>query len=130
MTEGYGTQEVGMPKKEHVFPLSSIPPEGGLRLEIEGMEEGIAVFRRGDRIFAVGDSCTHMGASLSEGYLDDDCVVCPWHGWVFRLEDGASVFELGEALPVYPVRLEGDQVIVEIELDESAGTSESTARGA
>jgi len=119
-----------MPKRQHVFPLSSIPPEGGLRLEIEGMVEGIAVFRRGDRIFAVGDSCTHMGASLSEGYLDGDCVVCPWHGWVFQLEDGASMFELGEALPVYPVRIEGDQAVVEIEVEESADASESSAREA
>ena len=117
-----------MRKRQHVFPLASIPPEGGLRLEVEGLEEGIAVFRCEDRIFAVGDSCTHMGASLSEGYLDGECVVCPWHGWVFQLEDGASTFDLGEALPVYPVRIEGDQVIVEVEVEEPSDASASSAR--
>jgi len=118
-----------MPKQEFTVPLDSIPAEGGLRLDL-GNENGIALFRRGDRIFAVGDSCTHMGASLSEGYLDGDCVVCPWHGWVFQLEDGASVFELGEALPVYPVRIEGDRIIVEVDVDEVPETTEFPAREA
>lgn len=115
-----------MPKKEYCVPLDSIPTEGGLRLDVG--EDGIALFRRGDRIFAVGDSCTHMGASLSEGYLDGDCVVCPWHGWVFQLEDGLSVFELGEGLPVYPVRIEGDRVIVEVDTPAETGTPDAPVR--
>jgi phenylpropionate dioxygenase-like ring-hydroxylating dioxygenase large terminal subunit len=45
------------------------------------------VIWRGDRgLLAAPDSCPHMGARLSDGFVRDGCVVCPWHG----LELGAG----------------------------------------
>lgn len=49
----------------------------------------ILLVRRGDRILAIGDRCTHRGGPLHEGTLDDDRVECPWHGSRFDLHDGA-----------------------------------------
>lgn len=34
--------------------------------------------------------CPHEGADLTAGYLQDGCVVCPWHNLPFNLADGAS----------------------------------------
>jgi nitrite reductase (NADH) small subunit/3-phenylpropionate/trans-cinnamate dioxygenase ferredoxin subunit len=48
----------------------------------------VAVFRQGDSYFAIDDVCPHMGASLSDGYVEDGIVTCPWHAWRFRLSDG------------------------------------------
>jgi nitrite reductase/ring-hydroxylating ferredoxin subunit len=35
--------------------------------------------------------CTHRGAPLADGKIEDGCVRCPWHGSRFDLADGAVV---------------------------------------
>jgi nitrite reductase/ring-hydroxylating ferredoxin subunit/uncharacterized membrane protein len=54
---------------------------------------GVAVVlvKRGRWISAMVNACAHMGGSLCEGTLEDDCVVCPLHGSKFRLTDGENV---------------------------------------
>lgn len=65
-------------------------PEGRLtRAEING--GNILLLRRGDRIFAIAETCSHLGGPLSEGKLDDLSVECPWHGSRFSLETGEVV---------------------------------------
>lgn len=49
----------------------------------------VLLVRRGERVLALSNACTHRGAPLSEGELDGDCVTCPWHGSRFDLEDGS-----------------------------------------
>jgi nitrite reductase (NADH) small subunit len=93
--------------------VSEIPDDGGLRVSVEG--RNIALFREGDRIYAVGDSCPHMGAALSEGFIDGKCVVCPWHGWIFDLETGVSPFDDDARVPVFRVHVEGDEVFLEVD---------------
>lgn len=48
----------------------------------------VAVFRKGDHWYAIDDMCPHMGASLAEGYVDENSVTCPWHAWRFCIVDG------------------------------------------
>ncbi|MGI9291584.1 MAG: Rieske 2Fe-2S domain-containing protein [Gammaproteobacteria bacterium] len=31
----------------------------------------------------LSDTCIHRGGSLSKGWVKDDCVVCPYHGWQY-----------------------------------------------
>jgi nitrite reductase/ring-hydroxylating ferredoxin subunit/uncharacterized membrane protein len=42
---------------------------------------------------AIGGRCSHAGGPLAEGAVDDArcTVTCPWHGSVFRMDDGAVV---------------------------------------
>jgi NAD(P)H-dependent nitrite reductase small subunit len=110
--------------KHRVCSLTQIPDDEGLRVEVGG--QTVALFRRGGQVFAVGDSCPHMGASLSGGYLDGQTVVCPWHGWVFSLENGRSVFDENSEIPVYPVTVENGDVYVEIEETGSPAPSEES----
>src|SRR4051794_6801913 len=42
------------------------------------------------KIVALSDLCVHRGAALSGGWLKDDCIVCPYHGWEYR-PDGQCV---------------------------------------
>jgi len=35
----------------------------------------------------ISDTCIHRGGSLSKGWVSDDCIVCPYHGWQY---DGAG----------------------------------------
>ncbi len=52
----------------------------------------VLLVRSGDRVFAIGNRCTHQGAPLDRGPVKISgslaTVTCPAHGSVFRLEDG------------------------------------------
>ena len=51
----------------------------------------VVLTRRPDgQVVAMADRCTHRGAPLHEGGLEDGCIVCPWHDSAFDL-DGAVV---------------------------------------
>jgi nitrite reductase (NADH) small subunit/3-phenylpropionate/trans-cinnamate dioxygenase ferredoxin subunit len=74
----------------------------------------IAVFRDAGQYFAIDDCCPHMGASLSGGYLQEGVVTCPWHAWRFRIRDGTWVDNPRLKIGCFPVRIEGDEVQVQI----------------
>jgi nitrite reductase/ring-hydroxylating ferredoxin subunit/uncharacterized membrane protein len=69
------------------------------RVEAYGMP--VLLARRGGRIYAIGETCAHMGGPLSQGELEDSTVRCPWHGSRFALDDG-RVLE-GPAVHAQPV---------------------------
>lgn len=48
----------------------------------------ILLVRRGDRLFAMADTCSHFSGPLSEGKLEEDSIVCPYHFSRFALNDG------------------------------------------
>ncbi len=75
----------------------------------------IAVFRDGGAYYAIDDCCPHMGASLAGGYVANGIVTCPWHAWRFRLRDGAWADNPRISIGCYPVRVEGDEVQVQVE---------------
>ncbi|MEV5970336.1 Rieske (2Fe-2S) protein [Streptomyces sp. NPDC051921] len=55
-------------------------------------EVAVVVVRTGeDTVRVLADRCSHMAGPLSAGEVVDGCVVCPWHGSTFRLEDGWNV---------------------------------------
>ena len=71
--------------------------------ELEALDDGVPVavaagsarvmlYRKGDEIYAISDTCPHAGGPLHEGEVDAELgVTCPWHGSRFRLHDGAAV---------------------------------------
>ena len=48
----------------------------------------LAVLRVGDAVRVLDDSCPHAGGPLSEGQVRGDTLTCPYHGWVWSLQDG------------------------------------------
>jgi nitrite reductase/ring-hydroxylating ferredoxin subunit/uncharacterized membrane protein len=48
----------------------------------------ILLVRRGDRLFAMAETCSHFSGPLSEGKLEGESVVCPYHFSRFALDDG------------------------------------------
>ena len=74
----------------------------------------IALFLEGGQYFAIDDCCPHMGASLSGGYVERGIVTCPWHAWRFRLKDGAWADNPRISIGCYAVRVEGDEVQVQV----------------
>jgi nitrite reductase (NADH) small subunit len=78
-------------------------------------ERLIALFYVGGAYHAIDDVCPHMGASLSGGCVENGIVTCPWHAWRFRLADGAWADNPRIKIGCYPVRVEGDEVQVQVE---------------
>ncbi len=54
------------------------------RFRIEGRD--YVAWRSSAGVVVAPDECPHMGASLADGSVKDDCVVCPWHGLVLGSE--------------------------------------------
>ena len=48
----------------------------------------ILLVRRGERLFALAETCSHFSGPLSEGKLDGESIVCPYHSSRFALADG------------------------------------------
>jgi NADPH-dependent 2,4-dienoyl-CoA reductase/sulfur reductase-like enzyme/nitrite reductase/ring-hydroxylating ferredoxin subunit len=71
------------------IPISRIVDGGMLLGQARG--EDVVLARRGDKVFAVGASCTHYGAPLADGLLVDDTIRCPWHHACFSLRDGEAI---------------------------------------
>jgi nitrite reductase/ring-hydroxylating ferredoxin subunit/uncharacterized membrane protein len=81
------------------------------RVNANGMP--VLLVRRGQRIYAIAETCAHLGGPLSEGKLEDATVRCPWHGSRFALEDGRAVEGPSvHAQPVLEVRVHNGQIEV------------------
>jgi phenylpropionate dioxygenase-like ring-hydroxylating dioxygenase large terminal subunit len=53
--------------------------------------EQLAVWRdRSGSLAAAVDECPHRGGRLSQGWVADDCLTCPYHGWRYA-QDGRCV---------------------------------------
>jgi nitrite reductase/ring-hydroxylating ferredoxin subunit len=64
---------------------------------------------------ALSNACNHVGGPLGDGRLDQDYIICPWHGWKFQRCTGFGEpgFE-ADRVPAFPVRVEGGRVQVNI----------------
>lgn len=79
---------------------------------VRAEDAAVAVFRVGERWYALRDACPHMGASLADGELDGLRVTCRWHGWKFDLRDGQGDRREWARAWVHEIRIEGDEVLV------------------
>ena len=98
--------------------VTALPEGKGVR--VDHGEHRVAVFRIGDSVYAIGDRCSHAEASLAEGEVFDLDVECPRHGSEFNLETGKpGSFPAIRPVPVYDVRVEGDEAFLVIEDEEA-----------
>jgi len=88
----------------------------GEPIKVDAAGVDVLLLRRGDTVTAIGNTCPHLGAPLHEGKIDDDCVHCPWHDSVFRLDDGALVHgPSATSVDAYQVRVVNGQVSIRVE---------------
>jgi nitrite reductase/ring-hydroxylating ferredoxin subunit/uncharacterized membrane protein len=84
-------------------------------------EVPVAIYRDGDRVTALLDHCAHQGGPLSQGDITEVdghvCVVCPWHGSTYRLDDGEVVHgPAGTDQQTLPTRVMAD--VLEVRLPD------------
>lgn len=103
-----------------VARVSDVPPGTMRRVEVAG--HPVCLINVEGTFFAIGDTCTHEEASLSEGTLSGEVVVCPRHGARFHAKTGRVLsLPAVRSVPVYPVRVEGDDVMVSPEAQRPTG---------
>jgi nitrite reductase (NADH) small subunit/3-phenylpropionate/trans-cinnamate dioxygenase ferredoxin subunit len=93
-----------------VATTEEIPPGTGKTVDARGV--WIALFNVAGSFFAVDNTCPHAGGPLGEGFLTDEVVECPWHGWKFNVRTGERVGNPDFTVACCPVRVEGNQVQV------------------
>lgn len=114
----HAPSEAGPEEFTPVMPVNELT-DGRLRkAEVRGVP--VLLVRRGDRIRAMVETCAHLGGPLSEGWIVDDSVVCPWHQSRYRLEDGKvldgpSTYDQ----PCFETRVRNGQVEVRMARRES-----------
>lgn len=96
-----------------VATTADLPPGTSLCVTVDGHK--IALFNLDGEYFAIDDTCSHADASLSEGEIEGNCVICPRHGARFDIRTGQAL-SLPAWAPVdtYEVRVEGEEILVSV----------------
>jgi len=97
-----------------VATLAELAEEVPVRVQVGGVP--VCLVRSGGEVFALGDTCSHAEVSLAEGEVSDGAVECWLHGSKFDLRSGKpTCLPATEPVPTYPVRIEGDAILVAVE---------------
>lgn len=86
-------------------------PEGRARTVCLSGER-VAIFRYEGKISAISSVCRHQNGPLGEGRVIKGCVTCPWHGYQYHPDTGASPPPFSEKVPTFRVRVAGSAVFV------------------
>lgn len=98
-------------------------PKLGARV-VKTTECDIAVFRTAeDEVFALRDQCPHKGGPLSQGIVHGKRVACPLHDWKISIDTGVAVAPDEGCAARFPVRMEGDIIMLSLTAEEGCPNS-------
>ncbi|MBM4458437.1 MAG: non-heme iron oxygenase ferredoxin subunit [Chloroflexi bacterium] len=93
--------------------VDDIPPGTKKIVEVEGVE--VVVVNLDGRFYAIEDVCTHDGAPLGEGQLDNHALICPRHGARFDVRTGAALrMPAVDPAPTFEVKIAGEDILVAV----------------
>jgi nitrite reductase (NADH) small subunit/3-phenylpropionate/trans-cinnamate dioxygenase ferredoxin subunit len=96
-----------------VAKAGDVSPGKGIMVEVNGKK--IALFNVEGSFHAIDDACTHRGGPLSQGFVEEKQVRCPWHGALFDVTNGEAVGPpAASGVTRYNVRVEGADIEVEV----------------
>jgi 3-phenylpropionate/trans-cinnamate dioxygenase ferredoxin component len=89
-------------------------PENELRKFVL-KEKEILVINQNMKFYCLDARCTHAGAPLAEGELENGVIKCPWHGSRFKIETGEVVRgPAKKQLPTYHNIVKNNNLFVEL----------------
>jgi 3-phenylpropionate/trans-cinnamate dioxygenase ferredoxin component len=106
---------------QRVLSVDDLPDVGAVRVIVDGV--AVAVIRDEEgHVHAINDTCSHAEVSLSEGEVEDCTIECWLHGSRFDLRTGEpTALPAIRPVAVYPVTIDGDDVLVDVQLPVNAG---------
>ena len=102
-----------MPSFVKLTTRPELPAEGQAK-EFPCGKRIICVANVNGTISAMDNVCLHRGGPLGQGVIEGNKVVCPWHGWQWDPKSGEAAHSLGLKVAVYPVKVEGEEVLIEV----------------
>lgn len=101
---------------EKICKLSDLKENQGKRFLINDVD--VAVFKVDDKIFALSNICPHQHTKIIyDGVVEDGCVVCPAHGWMFNLKTGKQPTG-ARGLDSFTIKILNDEVYVLVKAKE------------
>jgi len=92
---------------------AEVRPGEALAVSVEDV--AVAVVRDGEDWYAVYDECSHAAVPLSEGDVEGNLIECWLHGSQFDMRTGKPTsLPATEPVAIYPVRVDGDDVLVDV----------------
>ena len=122
-----------------VGKAAEIPPGGRKIIVPFRGRAGIGIFNVGGTFYALRNICPHKRGplctgevagrshteappSLTDGYVgyerDGEIIRCPWHAWQFDIATGQCLVDPAMRVKTYPIRVDGDELIVDIEVKD------------
>ncbi len=95
-----------------VATLKDLPPGSAKAVEAGG--KSVALYNLNGSVFATANTCPHRGGPLGEGELDGQVITCPWHGFQYDVKSGTCLTNAALTLLCHPVRLEGENILVQV----------------
>jgi len=74
--------------------------------------ERVAIFKYEGRVSAVSNVCQHQNGPLGEGKILNGCITCPWHGYQYLPDTGASPPPFVEKVPTFNTQVRNGRVLV------------------
>jgi 3-phenylpropionate/trans-cinnamate dioxygenase ferredoxin component len=98
-----------------VAGVEELPEGRSFRIELGS--DSFLLLKTSDVLYAIGNQCTHQGATLDRGVVkvagSVRTVTCPAHGSMFDLETGKVMRPPAtKPVPVYDVKIEDGRVYV------------------
>lgn len=95
-----------------ICKYEDLKEKSGKRFFVEDVE--IALFKVNKEIYALSNICPHQKTHLMhEGFIEEDKVICPIHGWQFELSTG-NLAPGRKGLDTYEVKIIGDDIYVKV----------------
>jgi nitrite reductase/ring-hydroxylating ferredoxin subunit/DMSO/TMAO reductase YedYZ heme-binding membrane subunit len=91
--------------------VERIPEKCAAVVSLQG--ERIAIFRYDGKISAISNVCRHQNGPLGEGRIIDGCVTCPWHGYQYLPETGASPPPFTEMVSTFRTKIVDGRVWID-----------------
>jgi 3-phenylpropionate/trans-cinnamate dioxygenase ferredoxin subunit len=93
---------------------TEVADDSAIHVEVKGLP--ICIARSEGELYAIYDVCSHADVPLSQGDVEESTVECWLHGSRFDLRTGRPTgLPATRPVPIYPVKQEGDDVLVAVE---------------
>lgn len=87
-------------------------PAPGAVIEVEVGGRVVCLANVDGELAALDNICPHRLGPLGQGWVEGCAVVCPLHCWAFDVKTGVAAYPDKGQVAVFPVRVEGESVLV------------------